>query len=316
VPSLWIGEAGILLVGHRPAPALWQEERLLACANVANPTWELTWGSPGTMLAAQAMHARTGGEHWAEAWRESADRLWQEWRGDLWLQDLYGSVVHIVGPAHGFAGNVYVLARGRLLDGERRAELERRAVAAALKYAQLDDGLANGRCRLSRVPGCRARSAPSGATARQESSPHSRRSRRAIRGLPNCSSPAGELTWRAGPLVKGPGLCHGTAGNGYAFLKLFQRTEDDLWLDRARVRNARDGTGRADPQHKRPRPLHALDRRRRDSPLPLELHHGDSRSAHPRQLLSRLDLDFTGDRRPRWTPSRTRSNSNTLPCGG
>src|SRR4029079_9400232 len=44
----------------------------------------------------------------------------------------------------------------------------------------------------------------------------------------------GELTWRAGPLVKGPGLCHGTAGNGYALLKLFDRTGNELWLDRAR----------------------------------------------------------------------------------
>jgi hypothetical protein len=45
----------------------------------------------------------------------------------------------------------------------------------------------------------------------------------------------GELTWRAGPLRKGPGLCHGTAGNGYAFLKLFERTGDELWLERARA---------------------------------------------------------------------------------
>ena len=44
----------------------------------------------------------------------------------------------------------------------------------------------------------------------------------------------GELTWRAGPLAKGGGLCHGTAGNGYAFLELFRRTGDELWLDRAR----------------------------------------------------------------------------------
>jgi lantibiotic modifying enzyme len=44
----------------------------------------------------------------------------------------------------------------------------------------------------------------------------------------------GELTWRAGPLVKGAGLCHGTAGNGYAFLKLFARTGDERWLERAR----------------------------------------------------------------------------------
>jgi hypothetical protein len=44
----------------------------------------------------------------------------------------------------------------------------------------------------------------------------------------------GELTWRAGPHGKGAQLCHGTAGNGYAFLKLFARTGDELWLDRAR----------------------------------------------------------------------------------
>ena len=44
----------------------------------------------------------------------------------------------------------------------------------------------------------------------------------------------GELTWRAGPLVKGPGLCHGTAGNGFAFLALFARTGDERWLERAR----------------------------------------------------------------------------------
>ena len=45
----------------------------------------------------------------------------------------------------------------------------------------------------------------------------------------------GELTWRAGPLEKGAGLCHGTSGNGYAFLVLFERTGDELWLTRARA---------------------------------------------------------------------------------
>ena len=45
----------------------------------------------------------------------------------------------------------------------------------------------------------------------------------------------GELTWRAGPLAKGANLCHGTAGNGYAFLALFERTRDELWLERARA---------------------------------------------------------------------------------
>lgn len=46
-----------------------------------------------------------------------------------------------------------------------------------------------------------------------------------------------ELVWRAGPasMEKGPGICHGTAGNGYAFLKTFARTDDERWLERARL---------------------------------------------------------------------------------
>ena len=45
----------------------------------------------------------------------------------------------------------------------------------------------------------------------------------------------GELTWLAGPLRKGANLCHGTAGNGYAFLALLERTGDERWLARARA---------------------------------------------------------------------------------
>jgi len=45
----------------------------------------------------------------------------------------------------------------------------------------------------------------------------------------------GRFAWSAGPLAKGAGLCHGTAGNGYAFLKLYHQTGDATWLDRARA---------------------------------------------------------------------------------
>jgi hypothetical protein len=47
---------------------------------------------------------------------------------------------------------------------------------------------------------------------------------------------AAELVWEAGPHgdEKGPGICHGTAGNGYAFLKVFEQTQDERWLERAR----------------------------------------------------------------------------------
>ena len=45
-----------------------------------------------------------------------------------------------------------------------------------------------------------------------------------------------ELVWRAGAHgdEKGAGICHGTAGNGYALLKAFARTGDERWLERAR----------------------------------------------------------------------------------
>jgi len=45
---------------------------------------------------------------------------------------------------------------------------------------------------------------------------------------------AGSTIWEAGPLAKGFGLCHGTAGNGLAFLGLYERTGAPDWLDRAR----------------------------------------------------------------------------------
>jgi hypothetical protein len=45
----------------------------------------------------------------------------------------------------------------------------------------------------------------------------------------------GELVWRAGPLARNAGLCHGTGGNGFAFLALLARTGEELWLDRARA---------------------------------------------------------------------------------
>ena len=62
---------------------------------------------------------------------------------------------------------------------------------------------------------------------------------------------AAELVWEAGPLRKGAGLCHGTAGNGCAFLALHARTGDARWLDRARAfaMHALEQVERAEPRH-------------------------------------------------------------------
>ncbi|KAH8415300.1 hypothetical protein KR222_002097 [Zaprionus bogoriensis] len=44
---------------------------------------------------------------------------------------------------------------------------------------------------------------------------------------------AADLVWKKGFLRKGPGICHGVAGNGYVFLLLFRLTNDMKYLYRA-----------------------------------------------------------------------------------
>ncbi|XP_072535488.1 lanC-like protein 2 [Salminus brasiliensis] len=43
----------------------------------------------------------------------------------------------------------------------------------------------------------------------------------------------GEVIWQRGLLRKGYGICHGTAGNGYAFLSLYKLTQEQKYLYRA-----------------------------------------------------------------------------------
>lgn len=44
---------------------------------------------------------------------------------------------------------------------------------------------------------------------------------------------AADLLWQKGLLRKGSGICHGIAGNGYAFLTLFHLTKEQKYLYRA-----------------------------------------------------------------------------------
>ena len=72
--SLWMGETGIRLVLQRLAPSAENADRLetLIRANAQDERREVMWGSPGTMLAAGALHDLSGEERWLELWRESA----------------------------------------------------------------------------------------------------------------------------------------------------------------------------------------------------------------------------------------------------
>ncbi len=111
----------------------------LIAANAEDERREVMWGSPGTMLAAAAMHELTGEERWLELWRESAAWLRAEWdpQTGLWTQRLYGMVEQFIGPAHGFAGCVLALSH------DADDEVHRRAAETTARYAVEEDGLAN-----------------------------------------------------------------------------------------------------------------------------------------------------------------------------
>ena len=232
--SLLLGEAGILLVAFRLAPSNAVADDLLAHvrANVDNEAVEVMWGSPGTLIAARLMHEWTGEERWQAAAAETAEALWAA-RDDegLWESRLYGQEFRSLTPPHGLAGNVQALRPH--LDDDRRGRLERDAATVLAGTAVLEVGLANWPTRVGR-----GLEGPDGETRVQWCGGSPGIVIAAADYLDEELLLAGaELPWRTGPssLAKGPGICHGTAGNGYAFLKTFARTGDERWLDRARL---------------------------------------------------------------------------------
>jgi lantibiotic modifying enzyme len=225
--ALLCGEAGPLLVAFRLASdrALTDDLHALVRANVANPTDDVMWGAPGTLLAALAMGEWTGEPRWEEAARESAAALHAR-RGDdgLWRQD---DDYRGLGTLHGAAGNTLVLLR---LDADDALAAETAAVLARTAFRE--NGLANwpgsprpqlvdsrGRTRLQWCTG--APGILAGAWEYLDE---------------DLLLAGAELIWQAGAHgdEKGHGLCHGTSGNGFALLKAFARTGDDRWLERAR----------------------------------------------------------------------------------
>ena len=244
VPSYFLGEVGILLVQWRLRSSVAVADRLHEAIerNIPNPTNEALWAAPGTMLAALHMLRWTGEARWRDLYLENVAQLWRTWlRSEevgchLWTQDLYGHVEPLLGAGHGFAGNAYALLRGAtLLPDDRREALFDRC-AETIRATAIVEGdaanwpiiagvpkPANGKILLQWCHGA------TGIVTGLADFPAGR-----SRELDDLLVKGGEALWRAGPLAKGPGICHGTAGNGYAFLKLHQRTGNAAWLARAR----------------------------------------------------------------------------------
>jgi hypothetical protein len=246
--GLLSGESGILLVAFRLTGCRAHADDLYARVreNVASEAEEVMWGTPGTLVAATSMLEWTGEERWRAAREESAEALLarRDERG-LWTQRLYGNEFQGLGTVHGLVGNAAALRPA--LDADRRLRLERDVNAVLVRTAFVEESRANW-------------PATPGETHDSLGEPRLQW----CWGAPGIVSAAGEylepelllagarLTWEAGAPTadKGHGICHGTAGNGYALLAAFDRTGDEVWLARARrfavhaLAQAESGPGR------------------------------------------------------------------------
>lgn len=238
--SYMMGETGVSLLQQWLQPSAAGASRLagLIAQSEVHPARELMWGSPGTLLAALFLHRAGVAGPWAELFVQLARKLWSRlmWSKQeqchYWTQDLYGRTATFLDAVHGFVATASpVIAGADLLPPAERDAWLACIVNTVQRTAEWDGGLVNWRSQLDSPRGrpklvqyCHG--APGFVICLAEHPDAS---------LDALLRAAGETTWQAGPLRKGSNLCHGTGGNGYAFLKLHKRLGDPVWLERARA---------------------------------------------------------------------------------
>ncbi len=244
--GLQIGELGILtpaILGNPEDESLQSRARECMSNILDHPAYEITSGQTGMMFAALALYRATGAECWKRSYQQGAQVLWENWSesadgtGWVWDNDLFGQRRSYFGACHGIAGNLNAFLSGAdLLPDEFLTDAINRTATTLENHALRKNGMANWfTCtapKKGRLFAQWCHGAPGIVTA--------------LSATPKTGTPGAEildtllaeasaLVWKAGPLTKGPGICHGTAGNGYAFLKMYQRDGRTHWLDKARA---------------------------------------------------------------------------------
>lgn len=243
--SYLFGEMPLLLMKYRCEPSSEIEDQIAHAIqkNDDQPVRELMWGMAGSMLVALFMYEWTQQTRWAKLYRKQAKIMMSDWErvdgaGYLWNIDLYTHKDYFLGAVHGFAGNALSLIAGfHLLTDAQVARVSKRVMETTVATADQNEHHANWWPRLhsdrakknahALVHVCHGAPGLIIALARLPSGVN--------KAFDDVLLKGGELIWDAGLLEKGPNLCHGTSGNGYAFLKLYERTGDELWLKRARM---------------------------------------------------------------------------------
>jgi len=242
--SYLFGEMPLLLMKYRCKSDAETADQIAKAIqeNDDQPVRELMWGLAGSMLVALFMYDWTQESRWEKLYRKQAKKMIAasekvKGAGYLWNVDLYGGNAFLLGAVHGFSGNAFSLISGfHLLSDTQVSRTTKRVMEVVVNTADQNDHHANWWPRLN--------------SDRSKKNAHPLL--HFCHGAPGIIIPlaqlptganeefdevlvkGGQLIWDAGLLEKGPNLCHGTSGNGYAFLKLYERTGDEMWLKRAR----------------------------------------------------------------------------------
>jgi hypothetical protein len=237
--SLLFGDMGtaLLIMRLEPSSTLADLIYMRADANTRLPIRELMWGMPGSMIACLSMSEITGEARWQSIYDAQAERLLADLQetpdGPICEQDLYDHHLKYLGPVHGYAGNMIPLLRGwEWLTEHQRARIVDAVPRTLSKNAWRTDVGTSWRATVGRdkPPSlCQYCHGAPGMVATFADAPFN------LPELETLLVEGGQFSWAAGPLAKGSNLCHGTGGNGYAFLKLYRRTKDAMWLERART---------------------------------------------------------------------------------
>lgn len=245
-PSYWLGESGLLLVMSKLQPSSaqnhWQSLLPIIRGNMKNPTMEPLWGGTGSIIPALFKLEQEDSPQWREVLSEHAQFMKNAITRDnpqncpIWIQDLYGQKRTLIGAGHGFVGNMYPFLRGAHFLPKHLADWALNdSVECIIKAAKVENDCCNwapnlvppedGKIKMllqwcHGAPGViiSLNAIPAGYSQEFDA----------------LMIKAGETIWQAGPLTKGVGICHGTDGNGFALLKIYSRTKNPIWLERAR----------------------------------------------------------------------------------
>lgn len=244
-PGLQIGKMGILgpMILAQPENQKIRNQ-LIRCMEetIDLPLYEITSGQSGMMHLALALYRKTKKSCWKKMYVRGAESLMSNWKRDsltgewLWESKIFGPSRHYYGACHGIAGNANILLQGADLLPENYAHMIIERTVFTLNISAKRDANMTNWILCTKpdndkllIQWCHGAAGIVTAMARTPKNDSSN-----SKLLDDLLRSTGELVWQAGPLSKGSNICHGTSGNGYAFLYLYQRTRNSIWLDRAR----------------------------------------------------------------------------------